>query len=109
MKTSVTVLALLLVIAPSVFPQGAYVSAALTGDIVRLDSVEGSGSNQSRNGEAIGFALRLGTELSSRFGVELEYARPAEIESVLSPTILPATLTPGVGGTVGPVTPNPSP
>ncbi|HKE83343.1 MAG TPA: hypothetical protein VKB50_06300 [Vicinamibacterales bacterium] len=104
MKTSLTVLVLLLVIAPSVRAQGAYVSAFLTGDVVRLDNVEGTGRGESRNGEAIGFALRLGTELSPKWGVELEFARPAEIETVDSPGIVPlpagppVVVSPGGGG-----------
>ncbi|HEY1305995.1 MAG TPA: hypothetical protein VGF24_20715 [Vicinamibacterales bacterium] len=104
MRISATVLALLFVIAPSVYAQGAYVAAFLTGDVVRLDSVEGTGRGESRNGEAIGFALRLGTELSPKWGVELEFARPAEIETVDSPGIVPlpvgppVVVSPGGGG-----------
>ena len=101
MKISVTALALLLVIAPSVCAQGAYVSAFLTGDVVRLDGVEGTGRGESRNGEAIGFALRLGTELSPKWGVELEFARPAEIETVDSPGIVPLPAGPPVVVTPG--------
>jgi hypothetical protein len=75
------------------------VSASLTGDVVRQNRVESVGRDQSGDGEAIGFALRVGTELGSRWGVELEFARPQTIENEFSPGIVPlsaATLFPGV-------------
>lgn len=83
-------------------------SAFLTGDIVRVDRVESTGRDQSGNGEAIGFALRLGTEVGAKWGVEVEFARPSEIESENSPGIVPlgtglpqsATLIAGVTGGV---------
>jgi hypothetical protein len=74
--------------------QGTYVSASLTGDLLRLDSVESVGVKTSRGGEAIGFALRVGTELGPRWGVELEFARPAEIDTELSPGIVPLPVEP---------------
>jgi hypothetical protein len=45
------------------------------------------GSGTSTDGEAIGFALRVGTPLGSRWGVELEFARPGEIETEFSGSI----------------------
>jgi len=85
--------------AQSVYAQGAYVSASLTGDLVRQNRVKSAGSDQSTDGEAIGFALRVGSELGTRWGVELEFARPQEIENDFAPGIVPlpaATLIPGV-------------
>jgi hypothetical protein len=95
------VLLVVLLTAQSVYAQGAYVSASLTGDLVRQNRVKNAGSDQSTDGEAIGFALRVGSELGRRWGVELEYARPQEIENDFAPGIVPlpaATLVPGVIG-----------
>src|SRR5215510_15239726 len=75
--------------AQSAYAQGAYVSASLTGDVVRQNRVESAGFNQPTGGEAIGFALRVGSEIGTRWGVELEYARPQEIENEFSPGIVP--------------------
>jgi hypothetical protein len=72
--------------------QGAYVSASLIGDVVRNTHSEVSGNaDGSRGGEAIGFALRAGTEVASIFGVEVEFARPSVIESEWSPDVIPLT------------------
>jgi hypothetical protein len=87
--------------AQSAYAQGAYVSASLTGDVVRQNSVKSAGSDQSSDGEAIGFALRVGGEIGRRWGVELEYARPQEIDNDFSPGIVPlpaGTLVPGAIG-----------
>jgi hypothetical protein len=86
--------------AHSAAAQGAYVSALLTGDIVRLDHVEGTGRDESGGGEAIGFALRVGTEIGTKWGVELEFARPSEIENEISPGIVPLATGLPQGGTV---------
>lgn len=95
--------------AQSVYAQGAYVSASLTGDIVRQNRVESTGSDQSSDGEAIGFALRVGSEIGRRWGVELEFARPSEITNDFSPGIVPLAAAVGalpaginVGGVVDP-------
>lgn len=92
--------------ASPVSAQGAYVSASLTGDVLRLNAVEGVRGSGSAGGEAIGFALRLGTELGSKWGVEVEFARPAEIDADLSPGVIPlaldSTVSPSIPG-VAPV------
>jgi len=46
-------------------------------------------SSQREGGEAIGFALRVGTHVGSTWGVEAEFARPSEIENAGRPEILP--------------------
>jgi hypothetical protein len=79
----------LLAVAQSVHAQGAYVSASLSGDVVRQNSVTSAGTDQSSDGEAIGFALRVGTEVGRRWGVELEFARPSAITNDFSPGIVP--------------------
>jgi len=83
-------LALLLsaIIVRAASAQGAYVSASLVGDLVRVNHA-GTGSDDSAGGEALGFALRLGAEVGSRWGVEVEFARPSEIESDESPGVVP--------------------
>lgn len=88
---TLTFLAFLIACLPrSADAQGAYVSASLTGEVVRLDRVETAGGrDQSNSGETLGFALRVGTELGMRWGVELEFLRPAEIETEFSPGIVP--------------------
>jgi hypothetical protein len=89
--------------------QGAYVGAALTGDIVRFDHSETRGVGDVRSGgEALGFALRVGTPLASIWGVEAEFVYPSEIERESSPDIFPlaspiATNVSIVGPVLGPV------
>jgi hypothetical protein len=83
--------------AQSVYAQGAYVSASLTGDLVRQNRVKSTVTDQSTDGEAIGFALRVGSEIGTRWGVELEFARPQEIENDFAPGIVPLpAVVPGV-------------
>jgi hypothetical protein len=91
---SASALALLMIaaLARPAAAQG-YVSASLLGDIARFDEYDSSGYESSGSGEAIGFALRLGTAVRSRWGVELEFARPSEIETELSPPYLPLLAT----------------
>jgi hypothetical protein len=73
-----------------VFAQGTYVSASLTGDILRFSRSDTSGGpDLSESGEAIGFALRVGTPLGSRWGVEAEFVRPSEIETEGGANVLP--------------------
>jgi hypothetical protein len=96
-----TVLLLFGILAPNAFGQGAYVGAFLVGEIVRLDQYD-SNARDSGSGESFGFALRLGTPVGARWGVELEFVRPGEITSDQVPQILPAALdfrvTPDIPG-----------
>jgi hypothetical protein len=78
-------------LASPAFAQG-YIGAFLVGDVVRLDQYD-SRAGDSGNGEALGFGLRLGTPVGSRWGVELEFVRPGEITSDQMPEILPALIT----------------
>ena len=80
---------LFLPLAPgSAFAQSTYVGASLVGDVLRTTHTESTlGRDSSTEGEAIGFALRVGTPLGSRWGIELEFARPGEIESEFSGSI----------------------
>jgi hypothetical protein len=62
--------------------QSAYVAGAIGAEVVRTSSSRSGGSTyDSGNGEALAGALRIGTFLTPRFGVELEFYRPAEIET----------------------------
>lgn len=71
-----------------VIAQSTYVGAALVGDVLRTTHSESSfGGDTSDGGESIGFALRVGTPLGSRWGVELELTRPGEIETESSGAI----------------------
>ena len=61
--------------------QSTYVSAAIVGDVLRGTHAETAlGPDISQGGEAVGFALRVGTPLGSRWGVELEFTRGGEID-----------------------------
>lgn len=71
----------LLATAGAASAQNAYVGASLTGEIVRTTHADAGASETSGSGEAIGFALKVGTSLGSNWGVELEYARPSVIKS----------------------------
>lgn len=73
------------------FAQG-YIGAFLVADVVRLDQYD-SRTGDSGNGEALGFGLRLGTEIGRRWGVEVEFVRPGEITSDQIPPFLPAYYT----------------
>ena len=86
------VLLLFGMLAPPAFAQGAYVGAFLVGEIVRLDQYD-SRAEDSGNGESLGFALRLGSPIGAKWGVELEFVRPGEITSNQVPQILPAILS----------------
>ncbi len=70
--------------------QSAYVGASLVGDVVRVGHTESGGARQSfGGGEAFGFALRLGTPLGSRWGVDLEFVRPGEVDTDFTPGPIP--------------------
>ena len=85
---------LVLTCGANAFAQGAYVSASLFGDIVRATHTDYPVTGGAQGGgEAIGFALRAGVPLGAVWGVEVEYARPGEIENALQPSVLPLAQT----------------
>ncbi len=62
--------------------QSVYVAGAIGAEIVRTSSTESAGSTfDAGSGEAFAGAIRVGTSIASRFGVELEFYRPGEIEN----------------------------
>jgi hypothetical protein len=87
-KALLSVSTLGLLVTPA-YAQGAYVGAFLVGEIVRLDQYD-SNAQDSGNGESLGFALRLGSPVGAKWGVELEFVRPGEITTDQVPQILPA-------------------
>ncbi len=81
MKLSLAVIIVLLVTAPLAWAQGPYVVGAIATDVVRTTTTKAPGSTfNSANGEAFAGALRVGTLVVPRFGLELEVHRPAAIE-----------------------------
>lgn len=92
-------------VAAPAFAQGSYVGVFLVGDVVRLDQYD-SRSGDSGSGEALGFGLRLGGAITSRWGIELEFVRPGEITTEQTPDIFPLlTTTPSVNVPSLPTTP----
>jgi hypothetical protein len=74
-----------------------YAAGSLGADIGRTGSADGS--DAPGTGEALSFSLRVGTGLTSRFGVELDFTRPSEIETDETPDVrillpTPYTITP---------------
>jgi hypothetical protein len=69
--------------------QSTYVGASLVGDIGRFSKAEFDdeelarliGTSSSNDGEALGVSVRLGREITERWGVELEFARTGTFES----------------------------
>jgi hypothetical protein len=74
--------------------QSVYVAGAIGAEIVRTSSTRSGGSTyDAGSGEAFAGAIRIGTSISERFGVELEFYRPGEIETDTGgPLYLPAAI-----------------
>jgi len=62
------------------FGQSTYVAAGVGADIFRPSGVEAGGFDESRGGEAVAWSLRLGTAVTDRWGVEVAFTRPSEID-----------------------------
>jgi hypothetical protein len=86
-------------VAAPALAQGSYVGAFLVADVVRQDQYD-SRTGDSGNGEALGFALRLGAEIARRWGVELEFVRPGEITTDQAPQIIAGFYELSAGSTV---------
>src|SRR5688572_27676183 len=61
----------------TVHAQSTYVGASVQADIARFSS---AGFGDSPGGEAFGGAIRVGTGVTDRWGIDLEFTRPGEIE-----------------------------
>ena len=98
-SSSTASLAAILVLsgATSAAAQSPYVGAAVLADVVRSS---GSGDQQPGNGETIGGALRVGTSLGARWGVELEFVRSGETDWRPDVAIL-ASVSPRVTDLIG--------
>lgn len=79
---------LLIAAAGTASAQSAYVGASFIGDVVRASGSSFGGG--AGNGETFGGALRVGTPLGQQWGVELEFARTGEIETMPG-GVFPAT------------------
>ena len=91
-RLGVITLLITLIASSSAVAQSTYVSASLVGDVFRSTHSESRGGvDYSNDGEALGFALRVGTPLGSQWGVELEFARPGEIETDFAGPIILAS------------------
>lgn len=86
--------------APAWAQSGTGVSVSLVGDIIRTDGTNIEpliARSPERDGEALGFSLRVDRALGSRWGVELEYVRGGELESS-GTTLVPEITFLTVGG-----------
>jgi hypothetical protein len=76
--------------------QSPYVVGSFGMDVSRLAHVESGGfSGPERHGEVMSGALRAGTSVGDRWGVELEFARGATLESEVSFGPRPLTFSSG--------------
>lgn len=86
------VLVCTLIAAPA-FAQSVYVVGSIGAEVSRMSRVESGGFElPGGDGEALGGSLRVGTPLGDRWGLELEFARAADVEDEtrIGPRILPA-------------------
>jgi hypothetical protein len=69
------------------FAQAPYVSVSLGADVQQLSHVEGGVSSRAvPDGATLSWALRVGTSIEDRWGVELEHVRAAETEKEIDYT-----------------------
>src|SRR5688572_22678176 len=79
-------------LAAPAWAQTPYVTGAIGAEIVRSTSVTSSGSTfATDNGESWSGAIRMGTLVTARVGVELEWHRPGAIEGDANGPIYIAT------------------
>ena len=89
----------------SVQAQTTYVGASAVADIARFSS---AGIEDSSGGEAFGWSLRVGTAITDRWGIDLEFTRPGEIEQENSFDFLagrPQTIFTGFAPSLIPISP----
>jgi hypothetical protein len=79
--TRVTMICATALLASSAWAQGVYVGGAIAAEVVRTTSTKSGGTTYDNgSGEAFAGAIRVGTFITDRVGVEIEYFRPGEIE-----------------------------
>jgi opacity protein-like surface antigen len=91
---------------PAGAQSGTGVSVALVGDIARFNGSDTEPSfpgGFSRDGEALGFSIRLDRQLGSRWGVELEYVRGGEMETESRLVPFPASELAGLVSRIVPI------
>lgn len=94
------VVACLLMAGPAL-AQSAYVAGTIGADVSRSSKSESDGfEHPNGDGEVFSGALRLGTSFVEPWGIELEFVRPAEIESTSSGFGVPRPLAAGSSSTV---------
>ena len=100
MKRVLCALVVVLLAAPA-WAQSPYVAGAIGAEIVRSTSVESSGSTfDNGNGESWSGAIRVGTLVAPRVGVELEFLRADVIESDSNGPVIAAGIPRAVVGSL---------
>jgi hypothetical protein len=91
--TGVVVVVASLFCAGGAWAQSVYVGGAVAAEMVRTSSTESGGATYDNgSGEAFAGAIRVGTFIAPRFGVELEHFRPGEIDASLGGPVYLAAL-----------------
>jgi hypothetical protein len=85
MRQTAAIALFLLLLAPTAAHAQAYVAASISADVVRNSTYDDARSPGT--GEALSFSLRTGAPVTSRFGVELDFTRAADIETDEEPPI----------------------
>ena len=94
--TRVTMAFATVLLASSAWAQGVYVGGAIAAEVVRTTSTKSGGTTYDNgSGEAFGGAIRVGTFITERVGVELEYFRPGEVDSDGGGIVYPAAVVSG--------------
>jgi hypothetical protein len=80
MRVSALCITAFLSAAVSASGQSTYVAGGVGADVFRPGGVEATGFDEPGGGEAVAWSLRLGTSITDRWGVEVGFTRPSEIE-----------------------------
>lgn len=99
----VLVSALCVLVAAPAAAQSTFLGVSVVGDIARFGRTELDGAPRIlidpeplADGDAFGFAISAGRRLGSRWGVELEFARPGRIEREAPARLAPQPLAPAI-------------
>jgi hypothetical protein len=94
---AITVVIVTTGMASSAYAQSPYVGASALADIARFGT---AGVGSSSGGEAFGVAVRVGTAITDRWGIDLEFTRPGAIEES-NRFDFPVPLLPALGAVAG--------
>src|SRR4051812_29695486 len=75
----------LVLCASAAHAQGSYVAGSVSADVARMGNVDYT--DTPGTGEAVSWSLRAGGAITPRFGVELDFTRPSEIETNDTPDV----------------------